>query len=99
MTSSQSSISEPYNMTVHIYFSNNSIRKTKLSCDDLGIHYDVSKSGKTITISRQGNKTYGNMVVGQFEFHSFRKDRIRAGPDESWRPMKEFFSKSGLFSQ
>ncbi|KIM19766.1 hypothetical protein M408DRAFT_57348, partial [Serendipita vermifera MAFF 305830] len=85
-------------MSIHIYLSNNSVRNTTISCDGLGIHYTASKTGKIISLSRWDITTNSNVVVGEFELPSFRKDRIKVGPSGQWQPMRDYFEGLGTFS-
>ncbi|KIM19768.1 hypothetical protein M408DRAFT_334276 [Serendipita vermifera MAFF 305830] len=85
-------------MLVHLYFANNSVRNTTISCDSLGIHYTVSKGDKIVSLSRWDNTTNSDMVVGEFELPFFKKDRIKVGPDGEWQPMRDYFDKPGMLS-
>ncbi|KIM19765.1 hypothetical protein M408DRAFT_334275 [Serendipita vermifera MAFF 305830] len=85
-------------MSVHLYFANNSVRNTTISCDSLGIHYTVSKAEKIVSLSRWDVTANSNVVVGEFELPSFRKDRIKVGPMGQWQPMRNYFDKPGMFS-
>jgi hypothetical protein len=80
-------------MSIRIYFSNGSIRNTALSCDSLGIHYTVSKTGRVISLARWDSETNSNITVGEIEFLLLEKSRIRVGQDGEWQLMKDFLSK------
>ncbi|KIM19767.1 hypothetical protein M408DRAFT_30946 [Serendipita vermifera MAFF 305830] len=85
-------------MPIHIYLSNNSVRNTTISCDSLGIHYTASKAKKIVSLSRRDITTNANVVVGEFELHSFRKDRIKVGPNGQWQDTQDYFEGLGMFS-
>jgi len=85
-------------MSVNIYFANNSIRNTKISCDSLGVHYTIGKPGSIISVSRWDSKTNTDFTIGQFELPWFRSDKIRLGEDGEWQPMKEYLRRGSCFS-
>jgi hypothetical protein len=87
------SVNGRIHMSVRIYFSNGSIRNTTLSCDSLGIHYTVSKTGGVISLARWDSETNSNITVGEIEFRLLEKHRIRVGQDGEWQLMKDFLSK------
>lgn len=39
-------------MSIHLIFATNSVRNTSITCDSLGIHYEVSDSQGIFTIKR-----------------------------------------------
>ncbi|KIM32071.1 hypothetical protein M408DRAFT_63396 [Serendipita vermifera MAFF 305830] len=84
-------------MSTHLYFANNSIRNTTITCDSLGIHYNVSKTGRIISLSRWDSKNNLDVTVGEFELPFFKKDRIKVGPNGQWQDMRDYFDKSGSF--
>lgn len=85
-------------MSVHLYFSNNSIRDTTVTCDSLGIHYNVSKSGRIISLSRWDSTTGSDVLVGQFELPFMSKDKVRIGPNGQWQPLNKYIDGGGHFS-
>ena len=82
-------------MSVYLYFANNSIRTTTLSCDSLGIHYTVSNTGGVISLSRWDSKSNMDVTVGEFELHFFSKDQVRLGPNGRWQLMRDFLHRDG----
>ena len=82
-------------MSVHLYFSNNSIRHTTLSCDSLGIHYTVSHADSITSVTRWNSETDISVPVGEFQLPFFKKDRIRLGQDGEWRLARTFLVKNG----
>jgi hypothetical protein len=86
-------------MSIRIYFSNGSIRNTTLSCDSLGIHYTVSKTGGVISLARWDSETNSNVTAGEIEFRLLEKDKIRIGQDGEWQSMKEYLSRENVISR
>jgi hypothetical protein len=80
---------------VRLYFSNNSIRHTNLSCDSLGIHYTVSHADSITSVTRWNSEMNTDVLVGEFELPFFKKDRIRLGQDGEWRLARTFLIKNG----
>lgn len=82
-------------MSIRLICSNNSVRNTTVSCDSLGIHYEISKSQGIVTVKRWDSPTNTSIVVGEFELPIFKRDRIRLGGDKGeWRLLDEVLYKN-----
>jgi len=88
-------------MSVQIYFFNNSIRNTILSCESLGIQYTFSKPDRVLSLTRWDEKSQNDVLIGQFEMPFIRGNKVRVGQDGQWQPMKTFLKKgdAGFRSQ
>ena len=86
-----------HKMSIRILASNNSVRNTTLSCDSMGIHYEVSKSKQTgvVSIRRWESATNQNTLVGEIEFHWFAADMLRLGGNAQWERRKDILSNEG----
>lgn len=80
-------------MSIRLYFSNNSVCNTTLSCDSLGIHYTVSKTGSITTLTRWDSESNSNVFVGEFDRPIFKKHKIRVGQDGEWQDLSKFLYK------
>ncbi|CAG7852295.1 SubName: Full=Uncharacterized protein {ECO:0000313/EMBL:CCA71140.1} [Serendipita indica DSM 11827] len=80
-------------MSIHLLASNNSVRNTTLSCDSMGIHYEVSKSSQTgiVSVHRWESTSNQNVLAGEIEFHWFSADLLRMG-DGEWRRRKDLLA-------
>jgi hypothetical protein len=84
---------EELSMSVHLIFSNNSVRNTTITCDSLGIHYEVTSKHGVVSIARWDRNINRNVTIGQFVLPFWSKDKIRLGDDSQWRPLKEVLYK------
>ncbi|PVF93498.1 hypothetical protein CPB86DRAFT_790063 [Serendipita vermifera] len=75
-------------MSIHLVFSNNSVRNTAITCDSLGIHYEVSEKHGVVSVARWDRNINRHVTVGQFRLPFFSKDKIRLSDDPEWRPLK-----------
>lgn len=66
-------------MSIHLLISSDSYRNTTISCDSLGIHYEVSTHDGVISIKRWDSSTNANITVGEVQFRVFSKDQIKLG--------------------
>jgi len=82
-------------MSIRLILSNNSVRNTTVSCDSLGLHYDVSQSNGVVTVARWESAGNKNIVVGQFELPHFRKDKVRLGEIGEWRLLEGVLYNGG----
>ena len=80
-------------MSIHLYFSNRSVCNTTISCDSLGIHYTVSKTGSKTSLMRWDSESNSNVLVGEFKRPPFKTHRIKTGQDGQWQVLKEFLYK------
>jgi len=81
-------------MSVHIYFSNNSIRDTTLSCDSMGIHYTVARVKDAVSVTRWDSKTDSNILVGEFKLPFFKHDEIRVGEKGEWQLLPNYLTRT-----
>ncbi|CAG8782336.1 17241_t:CDS:2, partial [Acaulospora colombiana] len=85
-------------MSIHIQFSNNSMRNTTASCDSLGIHYEITTTDdRVIHVHKWDKKSHVNVLVGEMKFYVFKKDEIRLPGDAEWRPMVDLYRKASSF--
>ncbi|CAG7852275.1 SubName: Full=Uncharacterized protein {ECO:0000313/EMBL:CCA72330.1} [Serendipita indica DSM 11827] len=82
-------------MSIHLFMSNNSVYNTTLSCDSLGIHYDVTKSSDTgiITVTRWESSTNTNHFVAEFCYPLASPDKVRLGGQTEWMKRGEFLKR------
>ena len=85
-------------MSIHILASNKSVRNTTLSCDSMGIHYEVSKlkqeKDSVVSVHRWESTTNQNTLIGQIEFHWFAPDRLRlmGTGNDGWQRRKDILN-------
>ncbi|PVF94965.1 hypothetical protein CPB86DRAFT_788542 [Serendipita vermifera] len=85
-------------MSIHIKFSNNSLRNTTASCDSLGIHYEISTTqDRVIHVHKWDSKNDQYVPVGELKFYVFKQDEIRMPGETEWRPMIDIFKKASSF--
>jgi hypothetical protein len=90
----------PIQGPVRLIMSNNSVRNTTFTSDQLGLRYDIAKHKRVVTVQRWDSRTNQTVVVGEFKLPDFSKDLIRFGPTGPWIPLKDFLNKGhGIFSK
>lgn len=83
-------------MSLRLAFSNNSVRNTTITCDNLGLRYEVSKKHSTVSIARRDLRTNQIVAVAQYRLPFLDKEKIRFGDSGPWRPLKGvLYRKSG----
>lgn len=70
---------------ITLILSNNSLRNTTVSCDSLGIHYNVSKSGGIVAVRKWDAARNSEQVVGEFRPRFFSRDLMKFREDSDWR--------------
>ncbi|KLO20083.1 hypothetical protein SCHPADRAFT_992192 [Schizopora paradoxa] len=66
-----------------LIMSHDSLRNTTFDCDALGIHYQVSTEkrhlicGKNTKVNRWDKQSNGNLLVAEWERHSFHSDEFK----------------------
>lgn len=80
---------------IHLQLIRNSVCNTTISCDSLGIYYEVSKpkGDKTITVERWRKDTNTNVLIGQFCLPILAEGTIKLAGDQVWRTMEEFLRR------
>ncbi|PVF93501.1 hypothetical protein CPB86DRAFT_790067 [Serendipita vermifera] len=80
-------------MSIHLIFSNNSVKNTTVECDSLGIHYEASKKHNIVSVTHWDSSTDQMIPVGQYHFPDLGKGLIKLPKDADWRPLKELLHK------
>lgn len=82
-------------MAVNLILSSNSVRNTTVTCDSLGIHYEVSENDGVVTVNRWDSASNKNVFIAEFELHKLHKDKVRMGEGGDWRELDEVLPKEG----
>lgn len=82
-------------MSIRLVMSSDSLHNTTFSCDNMGIHYDVSKEDKAISIYRWDNRFNQKILVGQIQFHLIGNDQVRIGQHGEWRKRRDILTTEG----
>ncbi|KAG8806369.1 hypothetical protein FRC17_005058 [Serendipita sp. 399] len=84
-------------MSIRLLMTGNSVRNNTISCDSLGIHYDVSRNTETnvITVQRWDSESNAFFFVGEFHLFAFKHDQIRMGSNGEWMLKRDYLYKEG----
>lgn len=90
-------------MSVRLLMSSYSICNTTISCDSLGIHYEVSRKDGVRSVKRWDSSTNTNITVGEIQFRLIiTKSLIKLGPtmvqEGEWRNVNDVFVKCRMLS-
>ena len=89
-------------MSAYLYFSNNSISNTTLTCDQIGIQYVTTTSNGVLSLSRWDSSVNAYVIVKQWAQSSFfGQDLVRIKQGGQWIKAKYWLSKGsgGIFSE
>jgi hypothetical protein len=89
-------------MSAYLYFSNNSIANTTLTCDQFGIQYVTTTSNGVLSLSRWDVTVNAYVIVKQWAQSSFfGTDLVRIKQGGEWIKAKHWLSKGsgGIFSE
>lgn len=84
--------------TFNLTFVNNSIRNNTITCDSLGIHFELSRDRDSgvISVRRWDSAADVMNLVGQVKFHLWVRNEVRMGGEEAqWSVSKEFLRREG----
>jgi hypothetical protein len=84
-------------MSIRLLLSSNSVYNTAISCDSLGIHYQLSKANGIVSLTRWDPASNSNVLAGQYQFNHLSKSRIKMGDndDGTWMNMKDLLFREG----
>ena len=82
-------------MSINLFMSSNSVYNTTLSCDSLGIHYDVVKSSETgiITVTRWESGADTNHFVAEIRYPLTSPDMVRLRGQTEWVKRIDFLKR------
>ena len=93
-----------------LIFSSNSLRNNEISCDALGIHYQLSTPTDGLTsITRWDPRQENDILIAEWERKNYGKDRVRMASSQVLIPdgcesedgfvrVEEFMQKTGGYT-
>ncbi|PVF94956.1 hypothetical protein CPB86DRAFT_712048 [Serendipita vermifera] len=80
-------------MTISLLFASTSTRNTAISCDSLGIHYEVSDEDGTTSLHKWNSEKNENALIGHFQVPRLSSDKIKWPGQDEWKPLDTFMGK------
>jgi hypothetical protein len=80
-------------MTISLEFASTSTRNTTISCDSLGLHYELSDEDGTTTLKKWDSGKNENALIAQFQIPRLSSDKIKFPDDSDWQGLTTFMGK------